>query len=64
MSISAETVEAMHDVRRAWDKCQGVCDHRNSNRDDEGQGRICEHPENHSGMEWCSPDSCPLLALT
>lgn len=64
MTVSAETVEALHAVKAAWDHCQAVCEHRNPNRDDEGQGRICEHPDNTSGMEWCDPSHCPLLALS
>ena len=64
MTVSAETVEALHAVKTAWDHCQAVCEHRNPDRDDEGQGRICEHPDNTSGMEWCDPSHCPLLALS
>lgn len=64
MTVSAETVEALHAVKSAWDHCQSVCEHRNPKRDDEGQGRICEHQDNTSGMEWCDPSHCPLLALS
>lgn len=64
MSVSSDTSEAMRAVEDAWDKCQSICEHRNPNRDDEGQGRICEHPENTSGMEWCDPSHCPLLSLS
>ncbi len=56
MSVSADTVEALYAVEAAWDHCQEVCDHRNPSRDDEGQGRICEHPDNTSGMEQICGD--------
>lgn len=63
MSVSAETIEALQAVIVAWRHCRSICEHRNHERDNEGQGPICEHDDNHSGMEWCSPDSCPLLAI-
>ena len=63
MTVSTETVDALQAVVDAWRTCQSVCEYRNPKRDNEGQGPICEHKENHSGMEWCSPDCCPLLAV-
>lgn len=63
MTVSAETAEALHAVFLAWSHCQSICEHRNPDRDDEGQGEICEHEDNSSGMEWCTPDSCPLIQL-
>ena len=63
MTASADTEKAVHEVAVAWRRCQDVCEHRNPDRDDEGQGAICEHPKNGSGMEWCDPTYCPLLAL-
>ncbi|MBB40977.1 MULTISPECIES: hypothetical protein [Hyphomonas] len=63
MTVSADTMEALQAVSAAWRRCQDLCEHRNKTRDAEGQGPICEHEDNHSGMEWCSPESCPLLAI-
>lgn len=50
-------------VAKAWEKMKAVCPHRCPDRDDEGQGPICAHDENSSGMEWCEPGSCPFLSL-
>jgi len=52
---------AVREIPFCWRNMQAVCKHRNSDRDDEGQGKICEHPDNESGMEWCSIGYCPLL---
>lgn len=62
MSVSAETTEAMCVAYAAWVRVQELCEHRNPSRDDEGQGKICEHEDNQSGMGWCDPSSCPLMA--
>lgn len=62
MTVSAETAEAMQKAFSAWKQVQSLCEHRNPKRDDEGQGEICEHEDNSSGMEWCDPSSCPLMA--
>jgi hypothetical protein len=62
MTVTAETVEALHTVKAAWDRCQTTCDHREPARDDEFC--ICEHEDNTSGMEWCTPSHCPLLVLS
>ena len=63
MTVSAETAEALHATYVAWKRCQDICEHRNKSRDEEGQGEICEHEDNTSGMEWCDPSHCPLLAI-
>lgn len=63
MPVSTKTAEAMRAARKAWDHAQEVCEYRNASRDHEGQGRICEHVDNTSGMEWCDPSHCPLLGL-
>lgn len=47
LTVSAETAEALHQVYVAWKRCQD----------------ICEHKDNTSGMEWCDPSHCPLLAI-
>lgn len=44
MTVSAETVEALHAVKAAWDHCQSICEHRNPARDDEGQGSHLRAP--------------------
>lgn len=62
LTVSAETVEKMHAAITAWRQVQSCCENRNLDRDDEGQGPICEHEDNLSGMEWCDPSSCPLMA--
>ena len=61
--VKPETLEAVQAVEAAWDKLQSVCGWRAPDRDDEGQGRICENLENTSGMEWCDPSHCPLLDI-
>lgn len=53
--------ELMIEIRDAWVRVQNCCEYRNASRDDEGQGKICEHDENESGMEWCDLGYCPLL---
>ena len=63
MPLNDETINASSVVEAAWEHMQGVCEYRNASRDDEGQGRICEHADNSSGMEWCDPSHCPLLHL-
>lgn len=56
--------KAIEEATHAWGRVKELCPHRNSKRDDEGQGPICEHPENPSGMEWCCPSYCPISDIT
>lgn len=48
-------------IGEAWIGMQSTCPHRNPKRDDEGQGKICEHDDNESNMDWCSIGHCPRL---
>lgn len=53
---------AIREIPSRWKNMQDCCGHRNAKRDGEGQGKICEHPDNDSGMGWCSIGYCPLLS--
>lgn len=63
MSRAQDFKDYAFQTQSNWRAMQKVCPHRNPARDAEGQGKICEHEENSSGMEWCSVDACPFLPV-